>query len=125
MAVVTEDARPRARAARSKIYVGLALMIAAIVLVGFSRSFYGTLVTNASHPWIIHVHAAVYVGWLALLIAQTVLAARGDIAVHRKVGNFGIAYGAVVWLLGLTVAVAMPVINVHTGLWSAQRAETF
>ena len=125
MAVVTEDARPRARAARSKIYVGLALMIAAIVLVGFSRSFYGTLVTNASHPWIIHVHAAVYVGWLALLIAQTVLAARGDIATHRRVGKFGIAYGALVWILGLVVSVTMPVINVHSGLWPMERGEQF
>ena len=125
MATVTEDVRPRARAARSKIYVGLALMIAAIVFAGFSRSFYGTFVANASHPWIIHVHAAVYVGWLALLIAQTVLAARGDIAPHRRVGKFGIAYGGLVWVLGLIVAIAMPVTNVHSGLWTIERAEQF
>src|SRR3954451_2895538 len=125
MAAVTEDTRPRARIARSKIYVGLALMIAAIVLVGFSRSFYGTFFADASHPWIIHVHAAVYVGWLALLIAQTVLAARGDIAAHRRVGKFGIAYGALVWALGLIVAIAMPVINVRSGQWPMERGEQF
>jgi hypothetical protein len=125
MATVVQDARPRARAARSKIYFGLALMVAAIVFAGFSRSFYGTFFADAAHPWIIHVHAAVYVGWLALLIAQTVLAARGDIATHRRVGTFGIAYGAVVWILGLIVAVAMPVINVHSGLWNTSRAEEF
>jgi hypothetical protein len=34
MATTVEDTRPRARAARSKLYVGLALTIAAIVLVG-------------------------------------------------------------------------------------------
>jgi hypothetical protein len=125
MATVIEHTRPRARAARSKIYVGLALMIAAIVLVGFSRSFYGTFFADAAHPWIIHVHAAVYAGWLALLIAQTVLAARGDIATHRRVGNFGIAYGALVWILGLIVSIAMPVFNVHTGLWPMERGEQF
>jgi hypothetical protein len=125
MATVTEDARPRARAARSKIYVGLALMISAIVLVGFSRSFYGTLVANARHPWIIHVHAAVYVGWLVLLTAQTVLAARGDIATHRRVGKFGIAYGVLVWILGVSVSIAMPVINVHSGLWTVRQGEQF
>ena len=123
MATVIEDARPRARAARSKIYVGLALMIAAIVFVGFSRSFYGTLFADAAHPWIIHVHAAVYVGWLALLIAQTVLAARGDIATHRRVGKFGIAYGALVWVLGLIVSIAIPVFDVHSG--QAERGEQF
>ena len=125
MATVAEDTRPRARSARGKTYVGLALMIAAIVLAGFSRSFYGTFVANAKHPWIIHMHAAVYVGWLALLIAQTVLAARGEIATHRRVGNFGIAYGALVWILGLIVSIAMPVINVHSGLWPAERGEQF
>jgi len=125
MVTATEDARPRARAARSKVYVGLALMIAAIVFVGFSRSFYGTFIENATHPWIIHVHAAVYVGWLALLVAQTVLAARGDIATHRRVGNFGIVYGALVWILGMIVAIAMPVINVHSGLWPMERGEQF
>ncbi len=125
MATVAEHTRPRARAARSKTYVGLALMIAAIVLVGFSRSFYGTFVANAAHPWIIHVHAAVYVGWLALLLAQAVLAARGEIATHRLVGKFGIAYGALVWILGLIVSIAMPVINVRSGLWPAERGEQF
>jgi hypothetical protein len=124
MVTVIEDARPRART-RSKLYVGLALMIAAIVFVGFSRSFYGTFVENAAHPWIIHVHAAVYVGWLALLIAQTLLAARGEIATHRRVGNFGIAYGALVWILGLIVSVAMPVINVRSGLWRVEQGEQF
>jgi hypothetical protein len=71
------------------------------------------------------VHAAVYVGWLALLIAQTVLAARGDIAAHRRVGKFGIGYGALVWILGLVVSVAMPVFNVRSGLWPMERGEQF
>jgi hypothetical protein len=123
--VIVAGAPPKARTGRTRIYVGLALMITAIVFAGFSPSFYGTFVRGASHPWIIHVHAAVYVGWLALLIAQAALAARGRIAVHRRVGKFGIAYGALVWVLGVTVAIAMPVINVHTGAWSTQRAETF
>ncbi len=125
MATVTESVLPRARVARSKIYVGLALMIFAIVLAGFSRSLYGTLVANAAHPWIIHVHAAVYVGWLVLLTAQAVLAARGEIATHRRVGKFGIAYGALVWVLGLIVSIAMPVINVRSGLWPMERGEQF
>lgn len=123
--VVTAGARPQARASRSKLYVSVALMITAIVFAGFSPSFYGTFVEGLSHPWIIHVHAAVYLGWLALLIAQASLAARGQIAAHRKVGRFGIAYGALVLVLGLIVAIAMPVINVHTGAWSTERAETF
>ncbi|HVY64246.1 MAG TPA: hypothetical protein VHH11_05425 [Gammaproteobacteria bacterium] len=126
MATVIAAATGRnARAARRGFYVGLALLIAAIIAAGFSRSFYGTFVGGVAHPWIIHVHAGLYVGWLVLLIAQAALAARGRIALHRRLGNFGIAYGVLVFLLGLVVAVAMPVINVRAGLWNSARAETF
>jgi len=123
--LIAEDAPPQARAARSRIYVGLAVLICAIVAAGFGRSFFGTFVGGVAHPWIIHVHAAVYVGWLVLLVTQAVLAARGRIAQHRKLGTFGIWYGVLVFALGLVVAVAMPVINFHAGLWDAARAETF
>jgi hypothetical protein len=123
--VIAEGARGRVRAQRSRLYVAVAIMIAAIVAAGFSRSFYGTFVGGVAHPSIIHVHAAVYVGWLVLLIAQATLASRGHIAAHRRLGTFGIAYGVLVFALGLSVAVAMPVINFHAGIWDARRAETF
>src|SRR5262245_55692603 len=66
-----------------------------------------------------------HVGWLALLIAQATLAARGQIAAHRKVGRFGIAHGVLVLAMGLVVSFAMPVINFHAGIWNADRAEQF
>ncbi len=124
-AVIIEDAAPRARLGRSKFYVGVALLITLIVFTGFSPSFYGTVVAGVAHPWIIHVHAAVYVGWLALLITQSVLAARGQIALHRRVGTLGIGYGVLVFVLGLIVSVAVPVIHVHAGDWPMARAEQF
>ncbi len=123
--VIVENAAPRARVGRSKFYVGVALLITVIVFTGFSRSFYGTVVAGVAHPWIIHVHAAVYVGWLALLITQTVLAARGQIALHRRVGAFGIGYAVLVFVLGLIVSVAVPVIHVRAGDWPMARAEQF
>jgi hypothetical protein len=123
--VIVAGATPRAHSARSKFYVGIALFITAIVFTGFSRSFYGTVAAGVAHPWIIHVHAAVYVGWLALLITQSVLAARGQIALHRRVGAFGIGYGVLVWILGLVVSVAVPLIHVRAGDWPTARAEQF
>jgi hypothetical protein len=48
--VVADGARPRVRAARSKLYVGLALLITAIVVAGFARSFYGTVALGVAHP---------------------------------------------------------------------------
>jgi hypothetical protein len=122
--VIVEGAPPRARAARGPFYVGVSLLIIAIVLAGFAPSFV-QIASGRPTPWIIHVHAAVYVGWLALLVCQTVLAARGKIAAHRRVGTFGIGYAVVVWVLGLVVSVAAPAAHVRAGEWDLERAVTF
>ena len=64
-------------------------------------------------------------GWLALLISQTVLAARGRIAMHRRVGSFGIAYGVLVLILGFVVTFAATVLHVRAGEWNMDRAGSF
>jgi len=42
-------------------------------------------------PLIVHVHAALMVGWLALLLAQTTLVATGRRTVHTKLGLLSLA----------------------------------
>src|SRR5262245_52575400 len=106
--VIVESVPPRARAARSPFYVGIALLVVVTVLAGFAPSFYAIAVDGRPRPWIMHVHAAVYLGWLALLVCQAVLAARGKIATHRRVGTLGIYYAAAVWILGVTVSFVAP-----------------
>jgi hypothetical protein len=126
MATVTlETAPPRARRARTRFYVWLSLLIAVVTLTGFAPSLWGTLVEGVSRPWFIHLHAVVYVGWLALLIAQSLLAARGKIALHRRVGSFGIAYGCLVLVLGVVVTLAASVAHVATGEWTLERGAAF
>jgi len=123
--VILETTPTQARRARTRFYVWLSLLIAVITLTGFAPSLYGTLVEGLSRPWFIHVHAIVYVGWLALLIAQSALAARGKIALHRRVGNFGIAYGCGVVVLGVAVTLAAAVVHVAAGEWTMQRGSGF
>jgi hypothetical protein len=123
--VIIEGAPPRARRARSRFYVGVSLLVVAIVLAGFAPAFFGIAVLGQPRPWIIHVHAAVYLGWLALLVCQTVLAARGKIAQHRRLGSVGIAYGGLVWILGMTVSFVAPALHVRAGEWDMDRAATF
>ncbi|HEY5551710.1 MAG TPA: hypothetical protein VIK52_07470 [Opitutaceae bacterium] len=122
--VIIEGAPSRARSARS-FYVGVSLLIVAIVLAGFAPSFFGMAVLGQPKPWIIHVHAAVYLGWLGVLVSQAVLAARGKIAAHRRVGSFGIAYGGLVWVLGMIVTFVAPALHVRAGEWDMDRAATF
>ena len=123
--VIVEDVPPRARAARSPFYVGVSLLVVVTVLAGFAPSFYLIAVDGNPRPWIMHLHAAVYLGWLALLVCQTVLAARGKIGTHRRVGTLGIYYAAVVWVLGVIVSFVAPAAHVRAGEWTMERAVTF
>jgi hypothetical protein len=71
------------------------------------------------------VHGAVYTGWMLLLLLQVVLAATRRIVAHRKVGVVGIGYGVVLWVIGLVVTIAAPVMHVHAGEWTIDRAAGF
>jgi len=108
---------PRAFTAKSfakSAYLAIALGLMGTIAWGFWPSYFRPLANGTlSRPWIVHVHAIVFVGWVVLLVAQAALIATGRGRLHRQVGQAGIAYGAVVLLMGLIVSVAMPVMHVH------------
>ena len=106
---------PATRAPR-RIYVALSLLAAAIVLVGFWPSYFGALTAGTvDRPVFIHFHAVVYVGWLAIFIAQTVFAATGRINTHKALGRFAIGYGVLVIGAGLVAAFGMFTLRVRGG----------
>lgn len=89
----------------TRIYVPIGLVCLIITLLGFWPVYFGPLLAGIPHPLpIIHLHAAVFVGWLLLVIVQASLAATGRIALHMKVGNFGMAWGLVLLLVGWATA---------------------
>src|SRR5215469_7951096 len=100
---VTEP-KPRRRRVRpaSKVYIGLSILIAGIALSGFWSRYFGPLLRGiVDKPNIIHFHAAVFSGWVALFAAQIALAATGRIELHRKIGKIGIYFGFVLIAVGL------------------------
>jgi len=109
------SAQPARRAPR-RFYVALSAFITLIVFVGFWPTYFGPLVggTVDKIPFI-HFHAAIYVGWLALFITQTVLAASGRTRLHIKLGKAGIAYGIVILVVGVAVSFVMFAIRVRAG----------
>jgi len=114
------------RRARRKFYVGVAVLMTVLVGIGFWPSYYGPLVRGVAEvPAFLHIHGIIYIGWMALLIVQAVLAATGRIRAHRSLGNVGIGYGVVVWVVGLLVSFAAPVMHVHAGQWTSDEAAAF
>jgi hypothetical protein len=93
---------------RRRIFVPLALLITLIAFVGFWPTYFGkVLAGTVSAPLIIHIHAAVFVLWLALFIAQAVLAATGRRALHVKLGPWLMAYGVLLIAVALLTSVAI------------------
>jgi len=89
----TPDTRPEPRL----FWVGMAVFLILIVFLGFGSTYGRQLVLGleisgsgvVETDWVIHLHAAVFVGWMALLLGQAVLAARGRIQAHMMLGSYG------------------------------------
>jgi hypothetical protein len=108
---------------RSRFHVWLGLWMVAIVLVGFGRTYFVPLLRGTlAKPTVVHVHALVFLGWMTLMMAQVIVASRGNIRLHRRIGRWGIAYGCAVIVMGLTVGLASAVIKVNAGTWTRDQA---
>jgi hypothetical protein len=99
-----------------KFYIGIGLLGVLFAFVGFWPSYFGPVFFEAAEKAaILHIHAAVFVGWLALFTTQAYLAAIRRVDLHIRVGRFGIGYGALVIVVGLTTGFIMSAGYVTTG----------
>lgn len=99
-------------------YLAIALFFAAIVAWGFWKTYFAPLLGGtAEHAWLIHIHAAVFVGWVLLFIAQAAVVVAGRVRLHRQIGAAGMLYGALVFVVGLYVSVGSPALRVRTGFY--------
>jgi hypothetical protein len=115
-----------ARRRGHQFYIGVTLFLIATVVTGFWASYFGTLLGGGvSRPLVMHVHGAVFTGWMALLLLQVGLAASGRVHALRRTGTVGIAYGWLVFLMGCIVTIAAPVMHVHAGRWTLDAAASF
>ncbi|NBB72302.1 MAG: hypothetical protein GVY35_01335 [Bacteroidetes bacterium] len=87
----------------------MAVLLTAIVFLGFGSTYGRQLVLGqdisgsgiVEADGVIHLHAAVFVGWMAFLLAQTVLVATGRTRVHMALGTYGgMALGIAVLVVG-------------------------
>ena len=118
---------PKSKSDSRYFFSALSLFMIAVVFAGFWPSYFGPLITQGSvvRPLVIHLHGAIFLGWMALLMAQVILAAAGKVKAHRKLGTFGIVYGSVVLVMGLLATFAAPVLHVRAGEWSIDQAAGF
>ena len=73
----------------------MAVLTAVTIVAGFGQTYVPKVVAGApAVPFIVHLHAAIFVCWLALFVAQTALVLTGRTAVHRRLGVAGVGLAA-------------------------------
>lgn len=99
-----------------RFYIGISALVALIVAMGFWPTYFGPLAAGTvDAPTVIHFHAAVFSGWVALFAAQIFFAATGQLTLHRKLGNVGIWYGCAIIVVGLITAFSQFADRVEAG----------
>lgn len=91
---------------RPWFYVAMAVVMLVAVIAGFWPRYYGPLVNGiALKPqvqfWAIHVHSAVFLGWLICFVIQAGLVWRGRTPLHRRLGVFMAIYGLLAVVVGV------------------------
>jgi len=89
-------------------YLCMSLLIAAVVVYGFSHTVENKLIdANPRRPILLWVHAILFSSWVALYITQSVLVRIRKVELHRTLGWAGAALGTSMVVVGPWVAVVM------------------
>ena len=95
-------------------YFAMSLLIAVITVYGFSFTINANLLHPAKpRPVLLWFHAAAFSAWVVLFIVQSALIRTRNLRLHRYLGWFGAALGAVMVPLGFAVAVIMGRFHIH------------
>lgn len=88
-----------------RFYTGMAVAIASGVFAGFTRSYYArSYFHSPAIPFWVHVHGAVFTGWILFYLLQNLLAMSGNMKLHRSLGILGGTLACGVVVLGSAVA---------------------
>lgn len=89
-------------------YLCMSLVLAALVIAGFSRTVSANLFrANPPRPLLLWIHGTAFSTWVVFFITQSAVMRARKVSVHRLLGWFGAGLAAVMVVLGLTIAVVM------------------
>lgn len=89
-----------------RFFLRAAIIMAAIIVAGFSFQFAMGRSTFAS-PARVHMHAGLFMGWVAIYLMQNIFVSTGRINLHRKLGWVAAGWAVAMVVSGFVVTVAM------------------
>ncbi len=96
-------------------YFAMSLLVAAIVVWGFSHTVDQNLFHAAPpRPLLLWFHGSAFSGWVLFFIFQSALVRTHNVKWHRFFGWFGAALGTVMVALGVTTAIVMTRFDTQT-----------
>jgi hypothetical protein len=96
-----------AQAMNRRLLVAASVFLAAAFFAGFAHSYYlrAWFVQRHVLPGVVHAHGFLMTGWVALFVTQVMLAWRGRLDLHRKLGVLGACLAPLTVVLGEFVVV--------------------
>lgn len=89
-----------------RFFLRSAIVMAAIIAIGFSFQLAMGRSTFAS-PARVHIHAVLFMGWVAIYLTQNALVAGGRIDLHRRLGWLAALWMVPMVISGFFVTIAM------------------
>jgi hypothetical protein len=85
---------------------GMAILLCAVVFIGFFRTFFGAGFVEAPLPSpILRVHGVVFTAWMLLFTAQAALVSARRVAWHRTLGTVAFCLPPLMIVLGVIAAI--------------------
>jgi hypothetical protein len=100
------DSSVPASAGNERFYRTMAIAMALIIVAGFSVNVVMGRSTFYSPP-LVHAHAIIFMGWMAIYLAQNVLVATNQMTLHRRLGWIAASWMVPMMVLGFGVVIAI------------------
>jgi len=94
------------RSGDERFFLGAAIAMTVVIVAGFSNQLAMGRSTFYSPP-LVHAHAIIFMGWIAIYLTQNILVATNRIEVHRRLGWVAAGWMVPMIVLGFAVTLAM------------------
>lgn len=87
-------------------YLAMVIVVWAVITSGFGyKNVHKFIDGSFTYPWVVHVHAAFFVGWLVFFTVQVLLVRQRQVSTHRRWGMAGGVLAGTMVVLGVMTAV--------------------